>query len=81
MDFMQCTINRIENLLKEKDLSANHLGDLSGVPVSTIQNILYKTIDNPGMITIKKICDGFGIDIVEFFDSKEFDSVRIKKER
>ena len=27
---------------------------------------------NPGIVTIKMICDGFCISLVEFFDTKEF---------
>jgi transcriptional regulator with XRE-family HTH domain len=30
---------------------------------------------NPGIITIKKLCDGLDITLVEFFDSEYFDGI------
>ncbi len=44
----------------------------SGVPPSTIKNILYGKSKNPGIVTIKMLCDGLGISLTEFFDTKEF---------
>ena len=37
-----------------------------------IKNILYGKSKNPGIVTIKIICDGLGITITEFFDTEEF---------
>jgi len=42
------------------------------VSQSTIKSILNGESKNPGIVTIKKLCDGFGITIVEFFDTEEF---------
>ena len=44
----------------------------SGVPPSTIKNILYGKSKNPGIVTIKMLCDGLNISLVDFFDTKEF---------
>ena len=44
----------------------------AGVSQSTIKSILNGESKNPGIVTIKKLCDGFGITIVEFFDTEEF---------
>ena len=44
----------------------------SGVPPSTIKNILYGKSQNPGIVTIKMLCDGMGITLIEFFDTEEF---------
>ena len=44
----------------------------SAVPPSSIKNILYGKSQNPGIVTIKMLCDGFGISLVEFFDTEEF---------
>ena len=34
--------------------------------------MLYGKSQNPGVVTIKMLCDGFGITIVEFFDTAVF---------
>jgi transcriptional regulator with XRE-family HTH domain len=44
----------------------------SAVPPSTIKNILYGKSQNPGIVTIKMLCDGLGISLTEFFDTEEF---------
>ena len=64
--------NRIVALCAERRLSFNALARLSAVPPTTVKNILNGASRNPGIVTIKMICDGFGISLVEFFDTKEF---------
>ena len=64
--------NRILTLLEEKNISIHKLALESGVPPSTIKNILYGKSVNPGISTIKMLCDGFNITVIEFFNSKEF---------
>lgn len=44
----------------------------SAVAPSTIKNILYGKSRNPGIVTIKMLCDGLGITLIEFFDTPEF---------
>lgn len=44
----------------------------SGVSPSTIKNILYGKSINPGIVTIKMLCDGMGISIIDFFDTPTF---------
>ena len=67
--------NRILQLLGEKQMSIHKLATESAVPPSTIKNILYGKSQNPGIITIKMLCDGFGITLTEFFDTEEFRSL------
>ena len=31
---------------------------------------------NPGIVTIKKICDGFGISLTDFFDTEVFRNLK-----
>ncbi len=63
---------RILELCKEKDISINGIANLSAIPPSTIKNIIYGVSKNPGIVTIKMICDGFNISLPEFFDSQLF---------
>ena len=64
--------NRILALLEEKKMSIHHLATESAVAPSTIKNILYGKSTNPGIVTIKMLCDGFGITLTEFFDTEYF---------
>ncbi|MBQ7336499.1 MAG: helix-turn-helix transcriptional regulator [Clostridia bacterium] len=67
--------NRILQLLEEKKMSIHKLAMESAVAPSSIKNILYGKSQNPGIVTIKMLCDGFGITITEFFDTEEFASL------
>ena len=72
MDTYTATKNRILHLLGEKKMSIHKLAMDSGVAPSSVKNILYGKSLNPGIVTIKMLCDGFGISIVDFFDTPEF---------
>ena len=63
--------NRILELLEEKKMSIYQLSIESAVSPSTIKNILYGKSKNPGIVTIKMLCDGFGITLVDFFNTPE----------
>ena len=64
--------NRLLHLLGEKKMSIHRLAMESAVAPSSIKNILYGKSQNPGVVTIKMLCDGFGITLTEFFDTEEF---------
>ena len=63
---------RLERLLYEKRMSVHRLSLESSVPSSTIKNILYGKSKNPGVVTLKMLCDGLGVTLTEFFDTEEF---------
>ena len=67
--------NRILQLLGKKKMSIHKLAMESAVAPSSIKNILYGKSQNPGIVTIKMLCDGFDITLVEFFDTEEFRSL------
>ena len=64
--------NRILQLLEEKQMTIYKLSIESAVAPSSIKNILYGKSKNPGIVTIKMLCDGFGITLNDFFDTDEF---------
>lgn len=64
--------NRVWALCEAKKFSIHKLAIESGVAPSTIKNILYGKSTNPGIVTIKMLCDGFGITLTEFFDTEDF---------
>ena len=55
--------NRILQLLGKKKMSIHKLAMESAVAPSSIKNILYGKSQNPGIVTIKMLCDGFGISV------------------
>lgn len=58
---------------RERHIAVNALANISGVSPSTIYSMLNQKSQNPGVVSIKKICDGFEITVREFFDSPLFD--------
>ncbi len=72
MDTYTTVKNRILQLCEEKDMTIYKLAIESAVSHSTIKSILYGKSHNPGIVTIKMLCDGLGVSLVEFFDTPEF---------
>lgn len=72
MDTYTAVKIRLLTLCEEKDMSIHKLATESGVAPSTIKNILYGKSKNPGIVTIKMLCDGFGISLTDFFDTDIF---------
>ena len=72
MDTYTTVKNRILQLLGERNMSIHKLAMESAIAPSSIKNILYGKSQNPGIVTIKMLCDGFGITLIEFFDTPEF---------
>ena len=64
--------NRLLLLLEAHKLSIHALSIRSGIAPSTIKNILYGKSVNPGIVTIKMMCDGLGISLYDFFNTTEF---------
>ena len=75
MDTVTAVKNRILQLCGERKISINKLASICARPPSSIKNILYGKSQNPKLLTIKMICDGFGITLGEFFSTPEFDAL------
>lgn len=63
---------RLSELLKEHNMTNYQLFMKSGVPKSTIGNLVNCTYDSVKLRVIHEICQGFEIDISEFFNSPLF---------
>lgn len=72
MDTISAVLDRIRQLCTERDLAYNALAHLSGVHPSTVKGIVSGKSKNPGIITLKKLCDGLEIPLPEFFNTDEF---------
>ena len=69
----EAVAQRILELCSERNLAVNALANISGVSPSTIYSMLNQKSQKPGVVSIKKICDGLEITVREFFDSPLFD--------
>lgn len=72
MDTRAAVANRLVVLCGQKGWTVNKLADISGVSPSTVKSILYGNSRNPGVVTVKKLCDGLEITLEEFFAGPEF---------
>lgn len=75
MDTRSAIANRIKALCNERGITPNKLSTISAVPQATIKSILNGESKNPGVVTIKKLCDGLEITLGEFFGTVEFDEL------
>lgn len=72
MNIAEATKQRIMQLCYDRNITLCKLATISGIPYTTIKSIIYNQSKNPGVTTIKKICDGLDITIIEFFDTDTF---------
>lgn len=75
MNTITAVRDRILQLCEQRNISINRLAALSGLPPSSIKNILYGKSQNPKLLTIKILCDELGITLGEFFSTETFDSL------
>ena len=75
MGIYQYTVQRILDLCNKKGITPNALSYLAGISQSTVKSILNGESKNPGIVTIKKICDGLDISLIDFFDTELFHSL------
>jgi len=53
----------------------NVLANSTGISPSTIYSMLNAKSQNPGIVSLQKICDGLDISLREFFNSELFDHI------
>ena len=66
---------RIVELCKKNNITVNKLATVCGITQSTLSNIVGGRNNSTTVSTIKKICDGLNISIIEFFSSEIFDNL------
>lgn len=72
MYISEAVAERILELCKEKNITVNKLCTISAVTQSTVNDIVNKKAKNIGIVTIKKLCDGLQMTVIEFFDCDLF---------
>ena len=72
MQLNQAVSLRIKELLAQQDMTQYQLFVKSGVPKSTLSNLLSCSYDSVKLRILHEICQGFEISLSEFFDSPLF---------
>lgn len=75
MKTSEVVVERIMFLCRERNITVGKLCTMAGCTSSTVSDIMNGVTKNPGVVTIKKLCDGLGISLGEFFSTKEFDEL------
>lgn len=69
---------RIEEICTNRGMAINTLAHVSNIPPSTVYSMLNEKSQNPGIVSIEKICIGLEISLRTFFDSPLFDTGEVK---
>ena len=72
MNIGEATRQRILQLCEEKRITVNKLSTICGITQSTLSNITSGLNNSATVSTIKKICDGLGLTIQDFFNADVF---------
>lgn len=66
-------VERFQQLCAEQKISYTELARRAGVTPSTVYSILKPERRDISAVTVKKLCDGLGITLGEFFSTPKFD--------
>lgn len=75
MTAKEAVAKRILQLCDERNIAVNALANVSGVSPSTVYSMLNEKSQNPGVVSLQKLCDGLDISLRQFFDSELFDEI------
>lgn len=69
---------RIKELCADRGIAINTLAALSDVPPSTIYSMLNEKSQNPGIVSVERLCTGLEISLRTFFDSPLFETREVR---
>ena len=78
MQLNQAVSARLKELLQERGMTQYQLYMKSGVPKSTIGNVINCAYDSVKLRIIHELCQGVGISISEFFASPLFEETNLE---
>lgn len=73
MKLNQAVSQRLQQLLTQRNMTPYQLSMRSGVPKSTIGNIVNCQYDSMKLRILHELCQGLQIDLTTFFDSALFE--------
>ena len=75
MTVKDAVVCRFQHICAERGIKANELANISGITPSTVYSMMDGNRRDLSIITIKKLCDGLGMTLGEFFSTPEFDAL------
>ena len=77
MRLNEAVVHRIFHYTNERNITINKLATISLLTQSTLNNIVNNHTKDIKLLTIRKICDGLGITLAEFFNDDIFLNIEI----
>ena len=78
MKLNEAVSQRLQELLKERGMTQYQLSMKSGVPKSTIGNVVNCMYDSVKLRIIHELCQGMNLNIGEFFNSPMFEEEKLE---
>ena len=75
MAVKEAVVKRFSELCVQRGIKYNELATISGITPSTVYSMMDESRKDVSIITIKKLCDGLGITLGEFFSTPEFNAL------
>ena len=75
MTVKDAVANRFREICRSRKIRYNELATISGVTPSTVYSMQDPKRRDVSIVTIKKLCDGLGITLAEFFSTPDFDEL------
>ncbi len=75
MSMKEAIVKRFQQLCQERNIKYNELANLSGVTPSTVYSMMDERRKDVSAITVKKLCDGLGISVMQFYNDPIFESL------
>ena len=75
MQLREAINKKIMMLCEESGYSINSLANMAGLPPTTLYSMFDGKCKNPGIKTIKILCDFFEINIRDFFNDELFNDI------
>ena len=75
MRMKEAIVKRFQQLCQERGIKYNELAILSGVTPSTVYSMMDSRREDVSAVTVKKLCDGLGISVPDFFNDLLFGSL------
>lgn len=75
MFIKEAIVLRFKEICLERNIKFNELATLSGVTPSTVYSMMDNKRKDISVNTVKRLCDGLEISIIDFFDSPIFEKL------
>lgn len=75
MNIKEAIVFRFQELCRERNIKYNDLATCAGVTPSTVYSMMDSRRKDISVNTVKKLCDGLNISIIEFFNAEIFEKL------